>query len=126
MGKPARYARFTFGFVFLSRYAYEGKVEFQCEVPVAVTYAVQVKGGAKSVYHDDTVEVRITLHYGKKVFEIDAHNEPRPLSHELGSRSFIKNHCLSHYYAITTSSTIGILWKIIFLQYSTGSMGLSH
>jgi len=45
----------------ICKYAFEGKVEFECEVPVSVTYAVQVKGGAKSVYHDDTVEAEILV-----------------------------------------------------------------
>ena len=40
------------------RYAFEGEVQYECQVPVEVTYAVQVKGEAKSVYHDDSVEVK--------------------------------------------------------------------
>jgi len=43
------------------KYAFEGEVQYECQVPVEVTYAVQVKGEAKSVYHDDSVESEILV-----------------------------------------------------------------
>ena len=42
----------------LHRHTLKGQLKYECAVDLTVMYKPQVKGGAKSVYHDDTVEVR--------------------------------------------------------------------